>query len=369
MHRPRSARLPVLALLAVASFALLGTACSRIAKPDGWASPVVAGQLLLVSHQDELFALDPATFSPQWAFPPDGEDIDPVALYGTPGAAGGNVFIPTHEDTLYAVDAETGRIAWPPFQTGGSLIGGVAVSEDTLYFGSDDGKVYALDVASGSIRWAPFETGEGVWSRPVLANGQLFVTSLDGKLYVLSASDGRELWTFETGAGIASPPVVDTAAGQVYIAGFDSKLRAIDLDSHEQNWSVTADNWFWTEPLVAGATVYAGSLDGKVYAIDTATGDLLWDPFDTQEPIRAAPVLTGGSLIVVNRDGAVYGLDPQTGLDAFRAPLLLMHDAYADPIIIEGETGPLVLIVTRNGDMVQVNPETLQIVSTRPLGG
>ncbi|MEX0786548.1 MAG: PQQ-binding-like beta-propeller repeat protein [Dehalococcoidia bacterium] len=369
MRRFPNRRLAAILALGFAPLALLSSACAAIASPDGWASPVVAGELLLISHDDELFAVDSSTFSARWAFPPDGEDIDPVALYGTPGASTDTVFIPTHKDTLYAINADDGQLAWPPFETDGSLIGGVVVSEDTLYFGSNDGRVYALDVASGSIRWAPFPTGEPVWSTPALANGMLLVTSLDGKLYVIDAADGRLAWTFDTGAGVASPPVVDEATGQVYLAGFDGKLRAVDLETHEENWSVSAGNWFWTEPLVSGGVVYAGSLDGKVYAVDAATGDLVWEPFDTGEPVRSAPVLAGESLIVVNRAGEVFGLDPETGVDAFGSPLLLSNDVLADPLAVEGEDGPLIIIVTTNGNLIQINPATLQLVTTRPLGG
>ena len=358
-----SGRLASLALLAIAVSGILLTACATVASPKGWASPVQSGDLLLISHRDDLFALDPQTLDQDWAFPTGSESnkIDPVALYGTPAVMGDTVFVPTYEGGLYALDIETGLVlpAWP-FETGGPLIGGVAVASNTVYFGSDDGNVYALDATTGAERWA-FGTGEAVWSTPALAGDTLYVTSLDGKLYALNAATGSERWSFATDAGIASPPVVNEAAGLLYIGGLDSKLHAIDLETHEERWSLEAENWFWTEPLLAAGGIFAGSMDGNVYAIDAVSGEERWSqPFSTGEPVRAAPIVVGDTLIVVDRKGNVHGIDIENGSRTL-GPLALESDVLTDPIVGTFEGSEEIIIVTTNGERISINPATLQI--------
>jgi len=350
---------------------LAGIACRSLAEPQGWASPTIGDDLLFVAHKDELFALEAETLDPKWGFPDatGDDDIDPVALYGTPARMNGTVFVPAYDGNLYAVDAANGALVWQePFETDGPLIGGVAVSEDTVYFGSDDGKVYAVDVESGIERWS-FKTGDGIWSTPSLVESTLYVTSQDGRLYALDTL-GNELWSFKTDAGIIASPVVDEAAGLVYVGGIDSKLRAIDLETHEERWSVKAGNWFWADPHVNEGVVYAGSLDKKVYAVDAETGERPWaESFSTDSPVRSAVAVVNDDLLVFDRDGRVYQLDPATGEAKSQAPLELGGHVLSDPLVIAGETpgDAEVLVVTTDGELVRIDPETLNVLGRQQL--
>ena len=358
-------------MVAISLLALLGVACGAVAKPGGWASPAEGDGLLLVSHKDELFALDAETLDPEWGFPgaTGDNDIDPVALYGAPARMGGTVFVPTYDGKLYAIDAEDGRLVWQePFETDGPLIGGVAVSEDTVYFGSDDGNVYAVDVDTGIERWS-FKTDDSIWSTPRLAGRAVYVTSQDGRLYALDTS-GNELWSFKTDAGIVASPVVDEAAGLVYVGGIDAKLRAIDLETHEERWSVKAGNWFWAEPQVSDGVVYAGSLDKKIYAVDVETGERPWpEAFRAESPVRSKVAIVNDDLLVFDRDGRVYQLDPATGEPKSQAPLELGGDVLSDPLVVAGETpaDAEVLVVTTDGELVRIDPETLTVLGRQQL--
>lgn len=372
-----------LSLVGLAFVALLTSACTGVASPKGWASPILLpddsseGELLLAAHRDALLALDPATLDGLWAFPPAAgdEDIDVVALYGTPAADDDRVFVSGYDGTLYALDRATGDLQWSFEDPDGPLIGGVAVGQDTVYFGSADTKVYALDAASGTPRWAPFDTGDAVWATPTLQGDVLYVTSLDGRLYALDAESGSELWSFQTDAGVASPPLVDEEAGLVYVGGFDSQLRAIDLETHEEMWSLTADNWFWMRALLADGALYAASLDGRVFAVDARSGDLLWaQPFSVEAPVRAAPLLVAGVLVIIDRDGNVYALDPTDGSAAFDEPLALDSDVLADPLVrpalpSDGDGGEELLVVTTDGDLVRIDGATLRISERIELSG
>lgn len=373
MTNPR--RPLVLLLLLAALIAPVAVACSRIASPQGWASPAQGDGFILAAHKDELFALEADSLHARWAFPPATKDdrvSKVIALYGTPATLNGVVFIPAYEGTLYAVDAATGELKWA-FPTGGQLVGDVAVGENAVYFGSGDNKVYALDPAQGDPLWAkPFKAAKPVWSAPVLAGDNLFVTSLDGNLYVLDAATGVERWRYKTSAGIGSPAVVDEEAGLVYVGGFDSRLRAIDLKTHEQRWEAIADNWFWTRPLLFGGVVYAGALDNNVYAVRNLTGAAAWaQPFSADGPVRAAPVIAGAALIIVDREGLVYALDPATGTPLVEQPLDLGDKVLTDPLVVHDTTSGTdrVLLVTSGGDLVTIDPIGLKAVDRMTLAG
>ena len=374
MTKHRSPRpLPGALLVILTVVAIAAGGCSSVASPQGWASPVQDGDLLLAAHRDELFALDAADLAVRWSFPPAGNDeIDPVALYGTPAFMGEEmVLVPTYDGVLYALERESGNLRWQ-YDTGDALIGGVAVSEagDAAYFGSANGNVYALDAEGVPIWSAPFETDEPVWSTPSLAGDTLFVTSLDRRVYAIAVETGAQRWEFKADAGIGSTPVV--AGGSVFVGAFDSQLRALGETSPYERWSVKADNWFWSRPLEAAGTVYAGSLDGRVYAIDAATGEERWPPFDAGGPIRAAPALVGEVLFVVDTDGNIHGIDTETGAAAFAAPFAIGDEVLADLLVREspGETEPPELvIVTTAGNLVRVDPVDLRQIAITELGG
>jgi len=357
---------------------LFATACASVASPKGWSSPVEGDSVIVVAHRDKLYTVDPADdLFASLLFPPEPnvEEIDTEALYGNPVVVGDRIFVPTYDDRLYAIDFDGLQVWSAPFKADGQLVGGVifasegddADGEDppgTVYFGSDDGNLYALEADAGIQSWF-FPTGNGIWSTPALFEGMLYVTSLDGDLYVLDAETGALQWKFGTDAGIASTPVIDEAERLVYVGGFDSKLRAIDIDTQQERWSFGADNWFWTTPLVVDGVVYAGSLDGNVYAVDIATGSLAWaQPFETEDPVRSAPALAGGVLVVVDRGGNVYGIDPETGADVFNGPIPLPDDVLADPLVrvAPGDDGEAlvetVLIVTTGGELYEIDPQS-----------
>jgi outer membrane protein assembly factor BamB len=159
--------------------------------------------------------------------------------------------------------------------------------------------------------------------------------------------------------------VVSTEDNLVLVAGFDGRLRAVDIETQEQAWSRGAGNWFWATPLLENGVVYAASLDHKIYAVNASSGEDFWpDPYEADAEIRAAPVLVGDRLIVVDRDGHVHALDPQDGTRASET-LDLGADVNADPLALS--TGE-VLFVTTGGEMIRVNPETMTLVSRVRLG-
>ena len=55
-----------------------------------------------------------------------------------------------------------------------------------------------------------------------------------------------------------------------------------------------------------------GSLDGKVYALNAATGALVWS-YTTGDEVSSSPAVAGGVVYVGSLDGKVYALNAATG--------------------------------------------------------
>ena len=65
---------------------------------------------------------------------------------------------------------------------------------------------------------------------------------------------------------------------------------------------------FKASPGYDGGRVYVGDLEGKLYAVDAAKGDLLWT-FETQGEIHAAPNFVAGDILIGSHDSTLYRLN------------------------------------------------------------
>ena len=117
-----------------------------------------------------------------------------------------------------------------------------------------------------------------------------------------------------------------------------------------------AGNWFWTRPLYHEGTIFVGSLDHHIYALDARTGLQDWAK-QTGGKIRSAPVIVDGVLIVASNDGKVYGLDPRTGNEKW-APRDLGAPILAHPWV----EGNIVYLIDRQNTLHAIEAGTGSIV-------
>ncbi|WP_330346687.1 serine/threonine-protein kinase (plasmid) [Streptomyces europaeiscabiei] len=126
-------------------------------------------------------------------------------------------------------------------------------------------------------------------------------------------------WIYTTGDWVrSSPAVVD---GTVYI-GSDGKVYALDAATGTPRWTHTTSDSAWTHiltalwtassPAVVDGTVYIGSNDHKVYALDAATGTPRWT-HTASGWLYSSPAVVDGTVYIGSSDGKVYALDAATG--------------------------------------------------------
>jgi outer membrane protein assembly factor BamB len=117
-------------------------------------------------------------------------------------------------------------------------------------------------------------------------------------------------WAYITGGLVISSPAV--AGSTVYVGSNDRKVYALDAATGDLRWAHTTGNFVFSSPAVAGGIVYVGSWDHKVYALDAATGHLRWT-YTTGNTIESSPAVAGGTVYVGSDDHKVYALDAATG--------------------------------------------------------
>lgn len=249
------------------------------------------------------------------------------------------------------------------FPTGDRVVSSPVHHAGTLFFGSDDGNVYALDASSGRQRWM-MRTRGPVPSTPAVAAGRVFVSSYDGRIYALDEKTGEVLWRFRTGGErrfearglhglqprqqtfadvfdvfLSSPVVVDDT---VYFGSGDRQVYALDAASGALRWKFATGDVVHASPAVSEGTLYVGSWDGRLYALDARTGQERWrfqaglDPLlHNQQGFQGSPAVVDGVVYVGCRDANLYALDARTGKERWRYPTA-MSWVVGSPAIADG---------------------------------
>lgn len=222
-----------------------------------------------------------------------------------------------------------GTVLWK-HQAGGEMWGPLTHDEGVLYFGCDNGKVSAFDIDSRSVRWE-FQSGGKVRSAVLCAGGRAVFASDDGTLFALELPTGKEVWRFDLGSAdmerilpattppyeydyLHSSPIV--VHGTVYVGSMDGHLYAVDHETGKERWKFPTLGKIRSTPVVDDGTVYFGSWDGHLYAVDAANGELRWR-FDTGGIIQSSAAVAGGMVVVGSRSAKIFALDAGTGTMAW----------------------------------------------------
>ena len=231
-------------------------------------------------------------------------------------------------------------VAWR-FQTKGRVISSPAVAGGLVVVGSTDGSLYGINRSDGTQRWA-FATKGPVMSSPAVAFGLVYVSSVDGNIYAVDTATGAQQWVFATkgerrftAPGIHGavprtermPDPFDVflssptpANGTVYIGSGDQHIYALDARTGALKWSFATGDVVHAAPAVSEGTVYVGSWDRNLYALDAATGKEKWryttgndTTIYNQIGLASSPAVAGGMVFVGGRDGHFHAVNEKTG--------------------------------------------------------
>lgn len=127
-------------------------------------------------------------------------------------------------------------------------------------------------------------------------------------------------------------------------------------------WQHQAKDGFYATPTVVGDTVFAGSLDGNVYALEANTGRVRWS-LTAGGQVYSGVVVAGGTGYVGTSEGNVIAFDPASGAERRRHRI--DGTIYATPALADR----LVLVGTGDtGIVYALDADTLEERWTFPLG-
>ena len=163
---------------------------------------------------------------------------------------------------------------------------------DTLYACTMDGRVVALDPNSGMWKWD--------WQP---AAGQT------GEQTAASFSCASTASSFVGGFFYGAPAVSD---GLLYVAYRNGKVYAVDAASGVQEWSYDLRSAVAGGLAVNNDTVFVGSSNGKLSALDAGNGSLKWE-FSSENEVWATPQVIDDTVYFGSLDHSIYALNASDG--------------------------------------------------------
>ncbi|HXJ05032.1 MAG TPA: PQQ-binding-like beta-propeller repeat protein [Candidatus Acidoferrum sp.] len=142
-------------------------------------------------------------------------------------------------------------------------------------------------------------------------------------------------WQFSTKGQVLSSPAI--ADGSLYVGSSDHFLYALDASNGALRWKFKTAGRITSSPAVSAGLVYFGSFDSNFYAVDAATGQLKWkfatagerrfaakhlhgaEPAAETMPdpfdfYLSSPVVASGAVYFGSGDTNIYALDAATGV-------------------------------------------------------
>ncbi len=162
----------------------------------------------------------------------------------------------------------------------------------------------------------PMQNLGDVRATPVHDGGLIFVVGQSGRLVAFSARNGLPVWERAI-AGLEMPWL---AGKTLFALSLDGRLYAMRRDDGAIRWVTELDGAVpldvvvpdvaprYYGPVVAGDLVYIVSGAGVVQAFDPDTGVAV-ESFATGKTVSTAPQIAGGRMFIISTDGTLTAIE------------------------------------------------------------
>ncbi|MBD1228026.1 outer membrane protein assembly factor BamB [Xenorhabdus griffiniae] len=310
----------------------------------------------------------------------------------SPTWQGSTVYVADRHGIVKAFDIDSGKEIWATdlsekagllsSRLPALLSGGLTVSGDRLYIGTEKAKVIALDATNGKVEWESTVAGEAL-SRPVVSDGFVLIHTGNGMLQALNETDGHIAWSvnMDTPAlsvrGESAPAV---AYGAAIVGSDNGRISAVLLSEGQLIWQqrisqVTGSteidrlNDVDMTPVISDNVIYAIAYNGNLVAMDMRSGQIIWkrDLGSVHDM-----VVTDSNIFIVDQDDRILSLRKSDGVTLWsQNDLLHRHltgpEMYNGYLVVGDAEGYLHWLNMADGKFVAQNKIDSSGLLSRPV--
>ncbi|QTL41073.1 outer membrane protein assembly factor BamB [Xenorhabdus budapestensis] len=252
----------------------------------------------------------------------------------SPAWQGSTVYVADRHGIVKAFEIDSGKELWSTDlseKTGllssrlpALLSGGLTVSGDRLYIGTEKAKVIALDSTNGKVEWESQVAGEAL-SHPVVSDDLVLIHTGNGMLQALNENDGSVAWSINMDTpplsvrGESAPAI---AYGAAIVGGDNGRVSAVLLSQGQLIWQqrisqvtgateIDRLNDVDMTPVISDNVIYAIAYNGNLVAMDMRSGQIIWkrDLGSVNDM-----VVTDNNIFIVDQDDRILSLRKSDGV-------------------------------------------------------
>ncbi|HXF86622.1 MAG TPA: serine/threonine-protein kinase [Anaerolineales bacterium] len=156
----------------------------------------------------------------------------------------------------------------------------------------------------------------------------------------------KPLWVFKCEDEIRGTPTI--FQGTLYIGSYDHNLYALNAADGKFLWKYPSEGGIVSRPAVADGNVYFGSEDRRLHVVSARSGKVVWTYY-TNGPVRSSPRIAEGHVFFGSDDGYLHAVNLMTGRMAWRFE---MADAIRSTPFVMGD---MVYVGCESGDYYAVD--------------
>lgn len=225
--------------------------------------------------------------------------------------------------------------------------------------------------------------GVHVTAPPVAANGKIYVMDAQATVSAFDAQSGSKLWSVDLrpdskrdkeafGGGLA------VADGKLYVTSGYRFAAQVDADTGAIVWRTATEQPIHAAPTVSGGRVFAVSVDNTLQTFDAATGAAGWTYQALTESARilaaSSPAIAGDTVVASFGSGELVALRAANGNDLWSEALSRanrnnalseIRDIPGRPVVYQGD----VFAVSHSGVFAATDLRTGQARWSLPVTG
>ncbi len=162
------------------------------------------------------------------------------------------------------------------------------------------------------------------------------------------------LWSFKTNGPIGwrASPVANRDASVIFVGSTDGKVYAVESSSGNRLWKFDTGGAILSSPVVLPDRVILASTDGGVYCLEPQGGKPLWSQ-EVMSPCVSTPSVHRDTVVVGAMDGHITAFEAKSGLMKWRydagSPVVANSQAYNDLVFSTAKDGTVHALSVHSG--------------------
>jgi len=270
-------------------------------------------------YYNKIHAIDAKSGKRKWDFSTGSGALRSSLAFGAEGV----IYVTTEDKFIYAFDSKTGKKLWTYLTKNTNECPPVVDASGFVYFGSRDGSFYALDGKSGELKWKFSDPKVHQYRRAssiIGSRGVIYTIANEtytesGKvsgrslLLALDPVDGKKKWEFHLSGKTWTTPAIDVDGALIVclsngkVLRLNSTLGKVVMEAKVSNAGISSS------PAIGDdGTVYFGSQDRHIFAVNGKSGKMKWK-VRTGSEVTSSPVIgEDGTLYIGSHDGRLYAI-------------------------------------------------------------